>query len=130
MVRAMFGFLVVLAGFGPAHAQMPFGVQPPAAALEPAALFRNQCGTCHATEAGAPPRQGPNLAGVYMRPAGKLPQFKYSTGFASQDFIWDNARLDAWLTNPQAMIPGTIMVYRQAKPETRRIIIAWLKEQH
>ena len=130
MVRATVGFLAVLAGFGPAYAQMPFGVPPPAAPLEPAALFRNQCGTCHATEPGAAPRQGPNLAGIYLRPAGKRPDFKYSEGFAREDFIWDNARLDAWLTNPQAMIPGTIMVYRQAKPETRRIIIAWLKEQH
>ena len=44
------------------------------------------------------------------------------------DFVWDEARLDAWLTNPQAVIPGAVMAYRQAKPETRAAIIAYLKE--
>ena len=54
--------------------------------------------------------------------------FHYSTGFAKVDFVWDDARLDAWLANPQAMIPGTVMAYRQPKPETRAAIIAYLKE--
>ena len=44
------------------------------------------------------------------------------------DFAWDETRLDAWLTNPQAVIPGVTMVYRQAKPETRAAIITYLKE--
>ena len=43
-------------------------------------------------------------------------------------FVWDDARLDAWLTNPQQVIPGAVMAYRQAKPETRAMIIAYLKE--
>ncbi|MHC2337287.1 hypothetical protein ACVIW0_006576 [Bradyrhizobium sp. USDA 4454] len=34
----------------------------------------------------------------------------------------------AWLTNPQDVIPGAVMAYRQAKPETRAMIIAYLKE--
>ncbi len=111
-----------------ASAQMPLGV--PAAPPDPAKLFANQCGTCHTVEHGAPPRQGPNLAGVVGRRAGSLPDFKYSAAFAHADFTWDDAHLDQWLTNPQAMLPGAIMVYRQANPKTRQIIIAWLKEQH
>ncbi len=130
MIRRLLGLILVLGGLGPAQAQMPFGVQKPTAPPDPAVLFRNQCGTCHTTEAGAAPRQGPNLAGVFRRPAGTVAGFKYSAGFPSQDFVWDEAHLDAWLTNPPAMIPGTIMVYRQAKPEIRHAIIGWLKEQH
>ena len=44
------------------------------------------------------------------------------------DFAWDDARLDAWLTNPQEMIPGAVMAYRQSRPETRAAVIAYLKE--
>jgi cytochrome c len=95
-----------------------------------ATLFTNQCGTCHTVEHGAPARQGPNLGGVFGRRAGTLAGFSYSSGFARADWAWDEAHLDAWLTDPQAMIPGAVMLYRQADPATRKTIIDWLKEQH
>ena len=53
--------------------------------------------------------------------------FHYSPAFAKADFVWDEARLDAWLTDPQAVIPGAIMSYRQAKAETRAAIITYLR---
>ncbi len=95
-----------------------------------ATLFLNQCGTCHTVEHGAEPRQGPNLAGVVGRKAGSLPGFTYSDGFAKADWTWDAARLDTWLTNPQAMIPGAVMLYKQPDAATRKAIIDWLKDQH
>jgi cytochrome c len=108
-----------------AAAQMPLlAANPP----DGAALFKQQCATCHTTNLTDPVRQGPPLFKVVGRPAGKADGFHYSPGFAKADFVWDDARLDAWLTNPQAMIPGSIMAYRQAKPETRAAIIAYLKE--
>ena len=112
-----------------AWAQMPFQVPKPAP-MSGAQLFANQCGTCHTVEHGAAPRQGPNLAGVIGRKAGSLPDFKYSPAFAKADFVWDEAHLDRWLTNPQALLPGAVMLYHQDNAETRRLIIAWLKEQH
>jgi len=48
--------------------------------------------------------------------------------YSKADFVWDDARLDAWLTNPQQIIPGAVMAYRQPKPETRAAIITYLKE--
>jgi len=122
---------ILLCGLGvaTAQAQMPFNA-PAAGPPDPAKLFANQCGTCHTVEHGAPPRQGPNLAGVVGRRAGSLPGFTYSPALAHADFTWDDAQLDKWLTNPQAMLPGTVMVYRQANPKTRQLIIAWLEEQH
>jgi cytochrome c len=95
-----------------------------------ATLFLNQCGTCHTVEHGAPPRQGPNLAGVVGRKAGSQPGFSYSEGFSHADWVWDAPHLDAWLTNPQAMIPSAVMPYKQADAGTRKSIIDWLKEQH
>ena len=34
------------------------------------------------------------------------------------------------VTDPQAMIPGAIMPYKQAKPELRTAIVSYLKELH
>ena len=91
-------------------------------------LFKQQCATCHTTNLSDPVRQGPSLFKIVGRPAGKADGFHYSAGFAKADFVWDDTRLDAYLANPQAMVPGSIMAYRQPKPETRAAIIAYLKE--
>ena len=101
---------------------------PPAKPPDGAALFKQQCATCHTTSLSDPPRQGPPLVNVIGRPAGKVDGFHYSSGFAQANFTWDEAKLDAWLTNPQAVIPGAIMTYRQAKADTRAAIIEYLKE--
>lgn len=103
-------------------------VLPTAKPPDGAALFKQQCATCHTTNLSEPVRQGPPLFKIIGRPAGKADGFHYSAGFANADFVWDDARLDAWLTNPQAIIPGAVMAYRQARPKTRAAIIAYLKE--
>jgi cytochrome c len=107
-----------------AFAQMTL---PEAKPLEGAALFQQQCGTCHTTNLTDPVRQGPPLVGVVGRHAGKFESFHYSPGLAKADFTWDESRIDAWLTNPQAVIPDTVMNYRQAKADTRTAIITYLK---
>jgi cytochrome c len=122
--------LVLLCLVGPSCSWAQFSVPGPAAAPSPDALFRNQCGTCHTLSAAEPLRQGPPLGGVFGRKAGSVVGFKYSAGFAKADFTWDAQHLDAWLTHPQAVIPGAVMGYRQANPATRKAIIDWLKEQH
>ena len=108
-----------------AAAQMPL---PPAKPPDGATLFKQQCATCHTIDPTETVRQGPALSKIIGRQAGKADGFHYSPGLAKADFVWDEARLDAWLTNPQAVIPGAIMAYRRAKPETRAAIIAYLKE--
>jgi cytochrome c len=101
---------------------------PAAKSIDGPALFKQQCGTCHTTDASEPFRQGPPLDKIIGRQAGKVSGFHYSPAFAKADFVWDEARLDAWMSNPQELIPGAAMAYRQAKPETRAAIIAYLKE--
>jgi cytochrome c len=108
-----------------AGAQMPLPAAKPA---DGATLFKQQCATCHTTNPSEPVRQGPSMFRIVGRPAGKVDGFHYSAGFAKADFVWDDAKLDAWLANPQAIIPGAIMAYRQPKAETRAAIIAYLKE--
>ena len=119
------GFCSAISIFGVASAQMPLPAAKPA---DGAALFRQQCATCHTTNLTDPIRQGPSLFKILGRRAGTADGFHYSAGFAKADFVWDGDRLDAWLTNPQEMIPGAVMAYRQAKPEIRAAIIAYLKE--
>ena len=92
-----------------------------------AALFKQQCATCHTTSLSDAPRQGPPLVQVIGRQAGKVEGFHYSPGFAQADFVWDEGKLDEWLMNPQAVIPGAIMTYREARPEIRAAIITYLK---
>jgi cytochrome c len=110
-----------------AHAQLPL---PAAKPPDGARLFTQQSATCHTTNLVDPQRQGPSLASNVGRPAGKVAGFHYSAGFAAADFVWDETRLDAWLTNPQDVIPGAVMPYRQAKPEIRSAVIGYLKELH
>ena len=108
-----------------AMAQLPL---PEAKPPDGPTLFKQQCATCHTNNLSDPIRQGPSLFGVIGRRAGSADGFHYSAGFAKADFVWDDTRLDAYLANPQAMVPGSIMAYRQSKPETRAAIIAYLKE--
>ena len=91
--------------------------------------FQRQCGTCHTLKASEPQRQGPTLDHVYGRKAGAVKGYNYSSGFAKADWVWDEKHLDAWLTNPQAVIPGAVMPYRQAKPDIRAAVIGYLKDQ-
>jgi cytochrome c len=119
------GFCGAMISLGTASAQMPL---PAAKPPDGPTLFKQQCSTCHTTNLSEPVRQGPPLSGIVGRKAGQVDGFHYSPGFAKADFVWDDSKLDAWLTNPQEVIPGTIMAYRQARPETRAALIAYLKE--
>jgi len=104
---------------------------PPAAKpADGAMLFKQQCATCHTTNISDPPRQGPTLFNIVGRDAGTADGFRYSAGFANAKFKWDEQNLDAWLADPQTMIPGAIMPYKQAKPELRIAIVSYLRELH
>ena len=119
------GFCAALPFVTMAGAQIPL---PAAKPPDGTTLFKQQCATCHTTNLSDPVRQGPSLFRIVGRQAGKADGFRYSAGFTEASFVWDDARLDTYLTNPQATIPGSNMAYRQAKPETRVAIIAYLKE--
>ena len=121
------GFCSATSAVGIAAAQMSLPTAKPA---DGAALFKQQCATCHTTNASDPPRQGPTLFNIVGREAGTAEGFRYSAGFATAKFKWDEQRLDAWLTDPQAMIPGAVMPYKQSKPEIRTAIVSYLKELH
>lgn len=69
------------------------------------------CVACHSLEPNVH-LTGPSLAGAFGRGAGKAAGFdRYSSGLKEAEFVWDGDTLNAWLANPQAMIPGTYMVF-------------------
>jgi cytochrome c len=114
------------AGGASVDAQMPL---PSAAKPSGAELFAQQCAICHSLSPADAPRQGPALAGIYGRKAGSVAGFHYSPGYGEADFVWDEAHLDSYLTDPQALIPGAVMLYKQKNADVRKAIIAFLKEQ-
>jgi cytochrome c len=92
-------------------------------------LFTQQCAACHSLNPSDAPRQGPPLLGIFGRKPGSAVGFQYSPGYAAADFIWDEAHLDLYLTDPQAVIPGAIMLYKQKNADVREAIITFLKQQ-
>jgi cytochrome c len=120
-------FGMAMLAVGRAAAQL---TPPPAKPPDGAMLFKQQCAVCHTTNASDPARQGPSLFNIVGREAGTAEGFRYSPGFATAKFKWDEQKLDAWLVDPQAVIPGAIMPYKQAKSELRMAIVSYLKELH
>ncbi len=68
--------------------------------------------------------RGPNLTGVYGRPAGTVSGFHYSTPFraVASDFVWDDETLDRWLADSQAVIRGSYMRIKVKAPARHKII--------
>ena len=89
--------------------------------------FVSSCGTCHTAEKGGPNRQGPNVYDIVGKPAAARDGFKFSEALKNSGFVWDEATLDRWIEDAQAMRPGTIMAYRQRDAERRKLVIAYLK---
>jgi cytochrome c len=89
-------------------------------------LYESRCGGCHSLDAN---RVGPAHRGVFGRTAGTAPGYNYSAAVKNSGVVWDETTLDAWLTNPQALIPGQRMNFRVATPEDRADIIAYLRQQ-
>jgi cytochrome c2 len=100
--------------------------KPPAGdAAVGAALFKQRCGICHTLEDGKV-MPGPNLRGVVGRKAASVPAFNYSPALKASKLTWNTARLDQFLTAPQAMVPGTFMVISVPKPDERANVVAYL----
>lgn len=84
----------------------------------------DKCIACHSPSLN---RIGPRHQGVVGRTAGGLTDFAYSPALKKAGFVWDEARLDQWLTNPEKLVPGNRMGFRLQDPAQRADVIAYLK---
>lgn len=87
-------------------------------------LWESRCFGCHGLDGD---RVGPRHRGVVGRKAGSVADFAYSPALRSAGFVWDESRLDAWLTDPQKLVPGQRMNIRVGAAEDRADIIAYLR---
>src|SRR5262245_48046285 len=69
------------------------------------------CAPCHSLEPDHN-MTGPSLAGLWGRKAGSLPSFdRYSDALKASGIIWEDRSLDAWLTDPDRMVPDNAMPF-------------------
>ena len=71
-------------------------------------VFNNACRTCHTTKEGDN-RFGPHLYKIIGRKAGSLPDYRYSSALKGADFVWDEAKLERFIANPDELLPGNSM---------------------
>lgn len=127
-MRRSLTILIALAGIaGPALADPEAANAPPAAgdAAKGTRLFAARCASCHGFD---PERRGPgpHLLSLIGRPAGSVEGYPYSKAMTAADFAWTVEKLDTFLANPQAFLPGTKMVVRVSVDGQRADIAAFL----
>ena len=91
-------------------------------------VFNNACRTCHTIKEGDN-RQGPNLYKIIGRKAGSLPDYNYSSAMKGAGFVWDEEKLEHFITSPDEVVPGNNMKPYSglASADDRKKVIAFLK---
>lgn len=114
--------------FLPAFSAIVYGATPGRVgdARAGAAAYDASCGGCHSLDAN---RVGPAHRTVVGRKAGTVPGYTYSPALKKAKIVWTAATLDAWLSDPQKMVPGTRMAFRLTDAKRRADIIAFLAAQ-
>jgi cytochrome c len=94
-----------------------------AAPLAKPAAFAT-CNVCHKVDKGQPSSMGPNLWGISTRKAGSITGFSYSPAMKKLPYKWDRAKLIAFVTKPQAVVPGTRMAFVGIKDPVKAAQVA------
>lgn len=107
---------------GPRAGESPSGPLA-GSALRGQALYQERCAACHTVDAND---AGPLHRGVLGRRAGTVPGFEYSPALRASGLVWTRQTLDAWLRDPEALVPGQAMDEQVADPKARQDLIAYL----
>lgn len=93
------------------------------------AAFNNACRTCHTVDKGDN-RLGPSLAGIVGKKSGSVEGWSYSSALAGGKITWDEATLDKFIENPEAVAPGNNMkpFGGIADAEQRKLIVGYLAQ--
>jgi cytochrome c len=93
---------------------------------EHGAKVYHECMICHSLDKNG---IGPSHRDVFGRRAGSVPDYSYSAALKGSNIVWNETTLDHWLTNPQALVPGTKMMFSVGDAQDRADVIAFLKEK-
>ena len=87
-----------------------------------------ECVACHSTERGTN-AVGPTLHGVFERKAGELADYRYSPALKRSGITWTAQTLDAFIADPQQVVPANRMPYA-GMPDAgaRADLIAYLQK--
>jgi cytochrome c len=84
------------------------------------------CAACHRLEAGVN-NVGPSLHGIFTRKAAELSDFRYSPAMKRSGIVWTPETLNAFISDPQAMVPANRMPYAgMTNASDRADLIAYL----
>lgn len=88
-----------------------------------------KCAACHTITPGGANGVGPNLAGVMGEGVAQgRGGYAFSDALKAKGGTWDDATMDAWLTDPAKFAPGTKMTFAGlSDAQERANIIAYLK---
>lgn len=68
----------------------------------------NTCAACHSVLGDG---VGPDITGIYGKPAARNPTFMYSPALRGSGLIWSEDTLRGFIANPQKFLPGTLMSF-------------------
>ena len=88
-----------------------------------AALYQTHCTACHAVDSN---KIGPAHRGVVGRRVGSLRGYKYSDELARSRLRWTPQTLNAWLEDPEELVPGQRMGFQVESAQERADLIAYL----
>jgi cytochrome c len=95
-------------------------------------LVYGQCFGCHGIGPRATVKVGPPLNGIIGRRWAAYPGYDYSAGLRAGGAAgkrWTQTTLNAWLTDPRRLVPGTIMGFAGLpNPRDRADVIAYLAQ--
>ena len=104
---------------------------PGQASPDPGARAFQRCAACHSLR-NDDRSPGPGLRGVVGRGAGAVEGFAYSDAMRAagrRGLVWDEATLERFLADPEAVVPGTTMPYQGGSAAERTALIAWLRQR-
>ena len=85
------------------------------------------CAECHVAPDGQRLGVGPTLRDIVGRKVASVAGFQYSGAMARAGGVWTKDRLDNFLANPSAVVPGSTMQFSgMADPNSRRKLIEFL----